>query len=75
MTCFLWSDVTDHILEDDLLYSADEGNSSSDSISKQSRTKGSFLHFECSTTSHSTTYWTIAPTCPSPCSTPWRSSP
>uniref|UniRef100_A0A8C7KVN2 ATPase family AAA domain-containing protein 2 n=1 Tax=Oncorhynchus kisutch TaxID=8019 RepID=A0A8C7KVN2_ONCKI len=44
------------ILEDDLMYSGDEGPSSNNSITKQTTTKGSFLHFARSATCHPTTY-------------------
>uniref|UniRef100_A0A8C7QC88 ATPase family AAA domain-containing protein 2 n=1 Tax=Oncorhynchus mykiss TaxID=8022 RepID=A0A8C7QC88_ONCMY len=47
---------TASILEDDLMYSGDEGPSSNNSITKQTTTKGSFLHFARSATCHPTTY-------------------
>uniref|UniRef100_A0A674CGM8 ATPase family AAA domain containing 2 n=1 Tax=Salmo trutta TaxID=8032 RepID=A0A674CGM8_SALTR len=47
---------TGGILEDDLMYSGDEGPSSNNSITKQTTTKGSFLHFARSATCHPTTY-------------------
>uniref|UniRef100_A0A674CHK1 ATPase family AAA domain-containing protein 2 n=1 Tax=Salmo trutta TaxID=8032 RepID=A0A674CHK1_SALTR len=50
------TDLTDSILEDDLMYSGDEGPSSNNSITKQTTTKGSFLHFARSATCHPTTY-------------------
>uniref|UniRef100_A0A8C7KTQ4 ATPase family AAA domain-containing protein 2 n=1 Tax=Oncorhynchus kisutch TaxID=8019 RepID=A0A8C7KTQ4_ONCKI len=49
-------DLTASILEDDLMYSGDEGPSSNNSITKQTTTKGSFLHFARSATCHPTTY-------------------
>ncbi|CDQ87963.1 unnamed protein product [Oncorhynchus mykiss] len=48
--------LTASILEDDLMYSGDEGPSSNNSITKQTTTKGSFLHFARSATCHPTTY-------------------
>ncbi|XP_064874197.1 ATPase family AAA domain-containing protein 2-like [Oncorhynchus nerka] len=50
------TDLTASILEDDLMYSGDEGPSSNNSITKQTTTKGSFLHFARSATCHPTTY-------------------
>ncbi|CAB1320954.1 unnamed protein product, partial [Coregonus sp. 'balchen'] len=50
------TDLTASVLEDDLLYSGDEGPSSNNSITKQTTTKGSFLHFARSATCHPTTY-------------------
>ncbi|KAM9415331.1 ATPase family AAA domain-containing protein 2-like [Salvelinus alpinus] len=50
------ADLTDSILEDEIMYSGDEGPSSNNSITKQTTTKGSFLHFARSAICHPTTY-------------------
>uniref|UniRef100_A0A8C7QF48 ATPase family AAA domain-containing protein 2 n=1 Tax=Oncorhynchus mykiss TaxID=8022 RepID=A0A8C7QF48_ONCMY len=52
----VWKHSHASILEDDLMYSGDEGPSSNNSITKQTTTKGSFLHFARSATCHPTTY-------------------
>ncbi|KAJ8000138.1 hypothetical protein DPEC_G00201730 [Dallia pectoralis] len=50
------TDVLNSILDDDLSYSGDEVPSSSNSITNQSTTNGSFLPLDRSATSHPTTY-------------------